>query len=196
MHGEEGFYSREQKLQPRPPRRGQLLIIGLVFAIGILIGAVGSQLLHSFQQPATTLGITPTTEPPTAVPSTIPTTQVIQINQTMTIIRPQAAESFFSLIVKTATIDPARMQMMLLIGLQNNGTSAVGEHLNYLRFQDQITGDTKDGAGEGFTNIDFAPGQTILFRPTFPFTPVAGRTYQLSAQLGDFYDFSPITIKF
>ncbi|GAC1472311.1 MAG: hypothetical protein NVSMB70_16910 [Chamaesiphon sp.] len=117
MHGEEGFYSREQKLQPRPPRRGQLLIIGLVFAIGILIGAVGSQLLHSFQQPATTLGITPattlgitpTTEPPTAVPSTIPTPQVIQINQTMTTIRPQAAESFFSLIIKTATIDPARM---------------------------------------------------------------------------------------
>ena len=98
--------------------------------------------------------------------------------------------------MRNATIDHAKVQVTLLIGLQNNSSSATSTQLQFIRFQDQLTGDTTDGVGEGFSSTQFAPNQLILFRPTFQFIPVAGHKYSLSAELAGTFDFSPITIKF
>lgn len=133
----------------------------------------------------------PTNQPPTATS----TQQIIQINQTSRCTN--CFNTDLSLIVKNATIDPANSQVTLLIGFRNNSTTTISPYMNSLKLQDTQTGVSVNGGGDGFGNIfPITPNQTVLFRPTFQFVPVAGHEYSLSAELSSQYDFSPITIKF
>jgi hypothetical protein len=135
------------------------------------------------------------TDTPTATPSPTPTPKVIPINQTMTCTDCPAYHNY-SLMVRSATIDPAKSQTTFLIGVQNLTTSTDDISFAFLKLQDTQTGATSDGAGDGFSYFMITAQQLILVRPTFQFVPVAGHEYSLSAQMSGFYSFSPITIKF
>ncbi|HYT45448.1 MAG TPA: hypothetical protein VEP90_24175 [Methylomirabilota bacterium] len=143
-------------------------------------------------------GLPAATETPTATPSLTPTptSKVIPINQTMTCTNCTPGGYNFSLIVKEATIDPVKNQVTLLVAVQNNTSDSFSPYINYLRLQDMQTADTYDGTGDGFSNFDITAHQTILFRITYQFLPVAGHTYSLSCNLSREFDLSPITIKF
>ena len=175
--------------------------IGAIAAIGTLIVAIisipqAAPIRTGISQ--TFAGTPAATAPPTATPSPTTTLRVLQINQTMTVANPSATESWthFSLVVKTATVDPANNRVTLFIGLTNNSTQTTENYLAFLRFQDQVTGKTTDGSGDGFTAMDYAPTQTIFFNPVFLFTPVPRRTYQLSGSLVGFAILTPIMITF
>ena len=174
-------------------------VIVVLLGAGVYFSTSATITPHSPTIPfASNATVTPTlTVSPTATPSPTPTPQVIPINQIMICSCVSDSGNFnFSLIVRNATIDRPKVQVTLLIGLQNNSSNTTGTQLQFIRFQDQLTGETTDGVGEGFSSTQFTPNQLILFRPTFQFVPVAGHKYSLSAELAGTYDFSPITIKF
>lgn len=192
---------------PQNNKRGCLQLMrdqawGFVFGfLGLVVALAGFILAIPQAAPirsgiAQTFSGTPAaTASPTATPSPTPTPQVILINQTM-ICTNCTASNTYSLIVRSATIDPAKSQVTLLIGLQNNSTVTAQELFGSLTLQDLQTGLTANGGGDGFNEFQITANQLELFRPTFPFIPVAGHEYSFSASLYDHIAFSPITIKF
>src|SRR5260370_5731911 len=170
------------------------VILLVVIGAGVFISTSTTIIPHSPSNP-----LAPgATDQPTATPSPTTTLRVLQINQTMTVANPSATEAWtqFCLVVKTATVDPANNRVTLFIGLTNNSTQTTENSLAFLRFQDQVTGKTTDGSGDGFTDMNYAPTQTIFFNPVFLFTPVPRRTYQLSGSLTGFAVLTPIMITF
>jgi hypothetical protein len=175
MHDEESFYSRGQKLQPQPPKRSQLLIIGLVFAIGILIGAVGSQLLHSSQQLTTTLGITPTTTlgitPTTTLgiiptPSPIPSPTPTQITITKNLVIPCMSTCAIALKLTTIVIDTTTQTSTWNFTLTNTSDS-VRAYFSTLELEDS-TGQKHQGAGLAKTDTwVMSSSQIIQTNATF-----------------------------
>jgi hypothetical protein len=172
--------------------------IGALAAIAALIVAIISipQATLIRQGISQTFSGTPAaTESPTSTPSPTPTPQVIPINQTMTCTN-CSGSSNYSLIVRSTTIDPAKSQVTLLIGLQNNSTVTAQQLFGSLQLQDLQTGHSTDGVGDGFNEFQITANQLELFNPIFPFIPVTGREYTFSASLYDHTAFSPIKIKF
>jgi hypothetical protein len=188
------------------PNKWKEIIITALIVLIICAGFVGAAV---FISKATTIaingqtnvpipGLPAATETPIPTPSPIPT-QVIPINQTMSCTNCSDPTVNFSLMVKNATFDPAKSQLTLLIGVQNNTTTSQSDvFFTLLSLQDAQTGVTTNGTGDGFNYFDIAANQLILFRPTFQFVPAAGHEYSLSAEVRGFalhMIFSPITIK-
>lgn len=183
-------------------------LIGGGFAVLVaIIGGIFPLIANNHPTPASSpfSSLTPTSSTPlTSIPNTpvLTPTPTIPINQTMSCTNCGTSDNF-SLIVKSATIDPAQSQLTLVIGVKNVSTDDKSEvQFKYLKLQDIQTGVTADGGGEGFSSFAISVNSQILFRPTFQFVPVTGHEYSLSAELDSFdvgwayHLFSPITIKF
>jgi hypothetical protein len=189
--------------QAGKPNAKVLIIISTITTV-IIIGIVGTAVFISASTTITINGhktvsipgFSAATEPPTATPSPTPTPQVIHINQIMTCTDCSPSGYNFSLIVRDATIDPAKQQVTLLVGVQNNTSDTFSPYIRFLKLQDTQTGITTSGEGDGFSNFQITAKQLILFRPTFQFVPVAGHLYSLSGNISSEFDLSPITIKF
>jgi hypothetical protein len=172
-------------------------VIVVVIGAGLYFSTSATIIPHSPTNPFVSNATeTPTATPsPTPTPIPVPTPKVIPINQTMSCTN--CVFYTFSLMVRSATIDPAKSQVVLLIGLQNTSTHTLNVSFSFLKLQDLQTGLTTNGAGDGFDLTQITANQLILFRPTFPFIPVVGHEYSFSASLStNGYAFSPITIKF
>jgi hypothetical protein len=132
----------------------------------------------------------------TTAPSPTPTasSRTTQINQEMACTNCTSADGW-TLTAKTATIDPGRGQTTLLLSLAHSSATTANQAFTLLNLQDAVTGNTVNGAGNGFSSALIAPVQTILYSPTFPFVPIPGREYSFSAQLSGPV-FTPIIVKF